>query len=385
MGEGDTPGYPMRENAEVVSENGKTLKLQMPRNHNRVTQTSLDLLKSWRGNCDIQILIYRSSPKNIDVREISKVTDYVVAYSCKGNSTLMQEKQMNKDLILNAQETTGDMNDIKSVCRKILNKAATQRLISRQETCVLLGDMPLTLCSEFIETVSISSSVKLKVDVGEKGVDKRFHVTYQKRDRSLGHLSMHEFFFHHRKEIAKKKEAAIPHYVGLAGYPTFPVTKNYAMQVLTVYKPWIRERPSEADWKSKFDAFIKSDECPVSARMQYDRVVQRYFDGTIFVEPTAKEFDHSENEIIKDDEMIILLCGLGASGRTDFEDAMFSKIHKGLDYPWDAPCKVCLQGSPMDSSAYPDTLKQVQGAPLIFLPFSAKGNRQIGTTRRLAS
>ena len=53
------------------------------------------MLQSWRANCDVQILLYDSNPKAPDISEISRVTDYVVAYSCKGNATLKEEIQHN--------------------------------------------------------------------------------------------------------------------------------------------------------------------------------------------------------------------------------------------------------------------------------------------------
>jgi hypothetical protein len=55
-------------------------------------QTSLYCLQAWRGNCDIQLLIYDTDPCNPDPAEIAKVTNYVVGYACKGNVTLSVEK-----------------------------------------------------------------------------------------------------------------------------------------------------------------------------------------------------------------------------------------------------------------------------------------------------
>jgi hypothetical protein len=34
------------------------------------------------------------------VSEVARVTDYVVAYACKGNSTVKEEREQNKHLIL---------------------------------------------------------------------------------------------------------------------------------------------------------------------------------------------------------------------------------------------------------------------------------------------
>jgi len=72
----------------------------MPRNHPRLNQTSMFALQSWRANCDIQVLIYDTDPAHPDPSEISKVTDYVVAYACKGNATLAVERKHVKDFTL---------------------------------------------------------------------------------------------------------------------------------------------------------------------------------------------------------------------------------------------------------------------------------------------
>ena len=71
----------------------------MPRNHNRLNQTSMDLLQSWRGNCDAQVLVYDCDPKKPNIAEIARVTDYVVAYSCKGNCTFKEEREQMQKLI----------------------------------------------------------------------------------------------------------------------------------------------------------------------------------------------------------------------------------------------------------------------------------------------
>lgn len=99
-GKCDTRGFENITEATIkVDPRTKAKKLHMPRNHPRLHQTSLDLLRAWRGNCDIQILIYDSDPEHPDPNDIAKVTDYVVAYSTKGNKTLREEKQQMIHLI----------------------------------------------------------------------------------------------------------------------------------------------------------------------------------------------------------------------------------------------------------------------------------------------
>jgi hypothetical protein len=310
----------------------------MPRNHPRVNQTSTIMLQSWRGNCDLQILIYESSPDNFDLREVSKVTDYVVAYSCKGNSTIREEVETNKQLIMSIQETTGDNSELKRVCKQVMNKAAVSRLISKAEASLLLCDLSLTTCSEFIESVSVSNSLNLTV-----GTTRRTGIlaAYAARPQDQENLSLHEFYPIYRNRILGKKPS-IPHYVGINGSPTFPVTNSYARQVLIVYRPW-RQYPINLQWKAEFDLFIRSRRCPESARLAYDRVVQRYYDGTKFVEPTSKDIDHSGNPISPSDEEVLLLAGLSGHDGNALTSHEMAGLHKGIDFDWGRSPQVCLK------------------------------------------
>lgn len=99
-GKCDTPGFPLQQNPTVEWDHRRCQRLYLPRNHPRVMQTLLTALESWRGNCDIQLIVYDSDPNHPSLAEIAKVTDYVVAYSCKGNCTFKEEREQNSQLIL---------------------------------------------------------------------------------------------------------------------------------------------------------------------------------------------------------------------------------------------------------------------------------------------
>jgi len=90
----------LQDNVTITKDPRGFKTLHMPRNHPRLNQTSLFALQSWRANCDIQVLIYDTDPAQPDPTEISRVTDYVVAYACKGNATLAVERKHVKDFTL---------------------------------------------------------------------------------------------------------------------------------------------------------------------------------------------------------------------------------------------------------------------------------------------
>lgn len=96
----DTPGFKLCDNTSISTDRNGLKRLMLKRNMTRMVQSSTKVLQSWRGNCDVQLIIYSSHPDNPDLDEISKVTDYVVAYACKGNSTHTAERQSIIDMIL---------------------------------------------------------------------------------------------------------------------------------------------------------------------------------------------------------------------------------------------------------------------------------------------
>jgi hypothetical protein len=66
---------------------------RMRRTHSvHLVQHSKSLLKVWRANCDIKLLLYYSNPSHPDTPEIEDVCKYVVAYTGKRHNTTQEEK-----------------------------------------------------------------------------------------------------------------------------------------------------------------------------------------------------------------------------------------------------------------------------------------------------
>lgn len=96
----DTPGMDLLERSSIIKDNKGIKQFRMKRTHsNRVVQHSRTLLKSWRANCDIKLLLYFSNPDFPDIGEIEDVCKYVVAYTGKRNQTSRQEKDAIQNLI----------------------------------------------------------------------------------------------------------------------------------------------------------------------------------------------------------------------------------------------------------------------------------------------
>ena len=329
----DTPGF--KEQTEPSIENcRKTKKLCLKRNHTRITQTSTDMLRSWRGNCDIQMIIYDSNPDDIDLMEISRVTDYIVGYIGKGNSTMLEEKETNKQLILTAEEVTGNDQDLKALTKKIMNKAATRRLIPKQEACLLLAQMKLTSCSEMFSTVSLSRNHRISSQPNSNC--NTFIAKYESRT-GLDNMNLNDYFHYDRKQ--RRLPPAIPHFTGILGVPTFPVTEGYAKQTLLIYKPW-RQFPNPNSWVLEFNRFINSSLCPSAPKLAYNRVMQRHYNGTKFVDPVSSRSNHDPNYETDEDEHAAILGGWNVSPENS--KSLFDGIIKGENFAWDTQRKVIL-------------------------------------------
>ena len=64
------------------------------------------------------------------------------------------------------KEETGTNRDVIRLSRHLLKRSVANRTISKQEAMCELGDLDLVICTESIETVSLSASIKIKY--GEK-------------------------------------------------------------------------------------------------------------------------------------------------------------------------------------------------------------------------
>ena len=98
-GQADTPGFVEREKSILTRDNRGFTKLEMKRDSKRMHQSSQIALQAWRANCDVQVLIYSSDPRHPDPADIARVTDYVVAYACKGNQTIQAERTTLRNII----------------------------------------------------------------------------------------------------------------------------------------------------------------------------------------------------------------------------------------------------------------------------------------------
>ncbi len=98
----DTPGFPLTSVPKLVCDMQGFDRLELPQNNRRVVASSKWLLQSWRANSDLQPLLYEGDPFYPSPEEIARVTDYIVAYCCKGHECIVEKmKQIKAQFSLN--------------------------------------------------------------------------------------------------------------------------------------------------------------------------------------------------------------------------------------------------------------------------------------------
>ena len=109
----DTPGFFCCKCPAVVWDGQGFHRLQLPRNHSRVVQTSIFAYRSWQANVDFQVLLPDGDPTKVHFQEVAKLVDYVVSYICKGSESQVEEKKKITTMVLHAAIATSDQKDVK--------------------------------------------------------------------------------------------------------------------------------------------------------------------------------------------------------------------------------------------------------------------------------
>jgi len=129
-------------------------------------------------------------------------------------------------------EESGDSTDLKWLARKLLNRAASNRVISKQECMVMLLNLDLAKCTDRFDNISLSGYRKITKDKQSSNTNGwvRKYIHRSKEDK---HLSLHQYYHRlkNQNDKIKKKIWYIPHYTGTKTIPMYPPTLEYARSV----------------------------------------------------------------------------------------------------------------------------------------------------------
>jgi hypothetical protein len=351
----DTPGFKLRETPEVVRDMRGFDRVDLPRNNRNITQSSSFLMRGWRGNCDIQPLLYTCSPDDVSPSDVCRVTNYIVCYCCKGNEAVVEEKKSMASIVNATKEEEGDDRDVKRLARRLLNDCSKSRIISKQESICQLAGLNLYTCSEALEPTSLAGYTRLGKDNEGK---KTFLVKYASRDECFD-MSLDQYFhycFNQNPQMNRgDKRFKIPIYSGAQCEAVYPATQAYARAVMMIYSPWRATFSLEADHLlEEFSKFVSdSSRCPQSVIISYERA--RLAIG--MKEPTSSlnNFDYDTFAVRPDSEVEDLVGVVSTlyNQYSESNDEDSEKYDYGLERNWNEPtvqvskfslCKIFLFG-----------------------------------------
>ena len=329
----NTPGFALREKADIVRDIRGFDRVDLPRNNRRITQSSKYLMQGWRGNCDIQLLIYKSPPQNIDAGDVSRVTNYVVSYACKGSESATDEKKGMKAIIELAQEEYGDDRDVKRMARRLLNECTKSRVVSKQEAVCQVSGLSLFTCSEALVPTSLAGNTRLGT---ENQANYTFLTSYATRNAEFYHMSLNQYF-HYKNNIDPSRSRRdprlkIPIYTGAQCEPVYPVTHAYARATMMIYSAWHGAFVFKEDneyLKQQFKAFIHDNKnCPEAVKVSYNRAKLLYK----MKEPTATANDIDYDTFsVKPDQDTIDLVDLASTIYKSFDE---NRDTQGINYDY---------------------------------------------------
>lgn len=331
----NTPGFKLLAEPQLNYDLRGFFRIDLPRNNRRVTQAAAYIVRGWRANCDVQFLIYKSHPHNVDAADISRVTNYVVSYACKGSESVVEEKNALKSLIIAAQEEEGDIRDVKRLARRILNQSTKNRIVSKQEALCQLAGLELWNCSEYLEKVSLAGNTLLGTEY--QGVH-TFLTKYAKRNQQFHHLSLDQYFHYLYNNRGLKQKHKIPIYSGAQCEAVFPASAAYARGVMLIHSPWHLTFTLDKDHDVLLDRFrtfiADAQRCPGSVRISYERAKILSFAK----EPTSSNGNiNYETARIDPDSETTDLVDLASTIYKSYDEQLETsgmKLDYGLDKDW---------------------------------------------------
>ncbi len=97
----DMQGLPRTKRSKIFINRKDILLFRMKRTKSvKVAQHSRTLLRGWRANCDIELLLYYSNPNCPDISVIEDVSRCVVSYMGKRHNTSQAEIDAIQNIIM---------------------------------------------------------------------------------------------------------------------------------------------------------------------------------------------------------------------------------------------------------------------------------------------
>ena len=258
-----------------------------------------------------------------------------------------------KQSVLAFAEQNGGSEDVKKCAWKLLNDTMKRRLLSKQEACCQLAGLSLVTCSETVEDVSLSGSVR----IGTENAGKTTFLNQYATRKDNYELSLTEYFhyiknrnYNPRKARDKNnqygfihqgnKKLIIPNFTSGRSDPEYPPSESYARSTILRYMPWRTEFMSltnngELSWVDLFESFLENPKCPLPVRIGFNRAKHRLLSKTPEITNKEELIDYSQFCVEASTDVIDLvnICTTVAAKFNDADeyDGLFEY---GYSYDW---------------------------------------------------
>ena len=178
-----------------------------------------------------------------------------------------------KTLIMAEESTAGSKRDMTSVAIRGINQLVKNQLKSKQETICLNAGLKLFDCSNTIDKISVNGYRTVNAEGKLSSVDK--FSEYANRG------DCHDMTFYdwicQQKNKSNIGREYIPHFVGADTRAVFPITEQYARNILFLYRPWHGNfEKSLVEGKSildQYEEFRTNRNCPKLVTMDFKRAM----------------------------------------------------------------------------------------------------------------
>ena len=349
-----TPGFKLREKPEAEYDPRNYWVLHLPRNNKRMLQSSKLLAQSNRANGDVGFMFYEKNPMEPSPEETRKVVGYIVDYASKSNETEKQTRDGMKTLIMAEKSIEGSKRDMARVTVRSMNQLVKNQLKSKQETICLNAGLKLFECSSTIDKISVNGYRTVNAEGKLSSTDKFTH--YAKREDCLD-MSFYDWICQYKNKINTGRKY-IPHFVGADTRAVFPITEQYARNILFLYRPWQGSfEKTLVEGKSileQYAEFRSSRDCPKMVTMEYDRA-KDYHDNK-YKEPEVATGNNPPEDAAMDRftdpetatavELYGTLCAAVAEDGCEME-----QLDLGLNKDWTASHYTLPNGMTVDDAS----------------------------------
>ena len=282
-------GYPkpLQEETTLGMVDGE-LELNTARNDPLVNSYNRIQLSSWRANVDMQYCLSRQ-----------KVIEYVVKYASKCEPRSEPLKKVYKGIV---QALSDDDKSVKAVQKLLLNSVG-ERDFSAQETCHLLLQLPLIMCSREFIVLSLDGSRAVEDSLEEDKPATKLSILdhYKARPESCTyeHMTLMNFAQNYTmphnlgdEPTHKTKKVVVVVRPYFAKDPNSPQFEQYCKQKLMLHVPFRSEEElldGQNTYTEAYARFVMSGNAPQCLQDDIDTFMQQ---------ARESDSDESEGEVI---------------------------------------------------------------------------------------